>query len=61
MEYLCSVCKSTKSNLKSIGKTITDLKNSSEARLFKVETRIEALENTMKKQFIQKWKLLKNP
>ena len=36
IDWSCRVCKTTKSDLKSIGATLTELKKSSDARLSKV-------------------------
>ena len=48
IDWSCRVCKTTKSDLKSIGATLTELEKSSDARLSKVETQLANLETSVK-------------
>ncbi|KAL4219414.1 hypothetical protein ACF0H5_021994 [Mactra antiquata] len=48
MDWLCKVCKSNKSDLRSISCTLSDLKSSCDSRLTQVENRLTNLETTMK-------------
>lgn len=54
--WSCKVCKVSKSDLKSISATLTELKESSDSRLAKVEDRLSSLETKVKETVRQEVK-----
>ena len=60
IDWLCRVCKSTKSDLKSINTTLLEMKKSNETRLSGVEDRLSHLESNVKVTVREEVELAKN-